>query len=178
GYGVERVPVMHNDFVIVGPANDPANISGADTAAAAFRRLTANRMPFISRGDSSGTHLKELAIWEAAGLKAGGRQYMAVGQGMGAVLQVAEQYQAYTLTDRGTYIAYEDKIELEILFEGDPMLKNPYHIIAVNPDKHAHVKHEAAIRYIEFITSAAGQEMIADFKIADQQLFYPDALAD
>jgi tungstate transport system substrate-binding protein len=175
GYGVDRKAVMHNDFVIVGPPSDPANVRQTEMANAAFRNIAQRGATFISRGDESGTHQKEKAIWKEAGIQPGGDWYLAIGQGMGAVLQVADDKQVYALTDRGTFIAYQEKIGLAILFEGDPLLQNPYHIIAVDPARHPHARYDLARRYIEFITGPEGQQLIRDFRVNGQQLFYPDA---
>ncbi|MCS3903685.1 tungstate transport system substrate-binding protein [Methylohalomonas lacus] len=176
GYGVDRTAVMHNDFVIIGPAEDPAGVKQTDTAAEALATIRETRATFVSRGDDSGTHKKEMQLWDKVGIEPAGDWYLAIGQGMGAVLQVAEDRQAYALTDRGTYIAYKDKIELEIASEGDKALYNPYHIIAVNPVKHSHVKYDLATDYIDFVTSEEGQRIIKDYRMQGQQLFYPDAM--
>lgn len=170
-----REPVMFNDFVIVGPQNDPAGIAGTDSAAAAFTRIAESEAAFISRGDDSGTHKKEMQIWSDAGIEPEGNWYSAAGQGMGAVLKLADEMQGYTLTDRGTQIAFQEKMQLVVQSEGDPILENPYHIMIVNPDKHHHVRDDLAEQYVNFITSDQGQQLIADFKINNQQLFYPNA---
>ncbi|MDX1519280.1 MAG: substrate-binding domain-containing protein, partial [Gammaproteobacteria bacterium] len=141
-----------------------------------LKRLAETQEVFISRGDDSGTHKKEKALWEKAGIEPGGDWYLAVGQGMGAVLKIADDKQAYTLTDRGTYLAYRDKINLNILVEGDTELFNPYHVIMVNPDKHPHVNREAAQAYIEFIRSETGQSIIRDYEVGGEQLFHPDVM--
>lgn len=178
GLGVDRAAVMHNDFVLVGPAHDPADISGVKSPAEALQKISEARAMFISRGDDSGTHKKEKDLWGKAGIKPSGDWYLAVGQGMGAVLQIADDKQAYTLTDRGTYIAYNDKIDLKILSEGDEVLYNPYHIIAVNPERHPHVKYDLATAYSDFITGEQGQKLINNYRLRGQQLFYPDAIPD
>jgi tungstate transport system substrate-binding protein len=175
GFGIDRRAVMHNDFVIVGPPSDLANVRQTEMASAAFRNIAQRRATFISRGDESGTHQKEKAIWKEAGIQPGGDWYLAIGQGMGAVLQVADDKQAYALTDRGTYIAYQQMLDLAILLEGDPLLLNPYHVIAVNPARHPHARYDLAKQYVEFITGPVGQRLIRDFRINGQQLFYPDA---
>jgi len=169
---------MHNDFVIIGPLDDPAGIAGASSAAEALQKISKEGATFVSRGDDSGTHKKEKQLWKDAGIEPGGDWYLAVGQGMGAVLQIADDRQGYALTDRGTYIAYGDKIDLEIISEGDEALYNPYHIIAVNPDKHPHVKYDLAMDYIEFVTSEEGQNIIRSYRMQGQQLFFPDAMLD
>lgn len=175
GFGVGRREVMYNDFVLVGPKDDPANVKGATTVAEAFRRLAAAKAPFVSRGDNSGTHRKELALWRAAGVTAHGSWYVDTGQAMGAVLRIADEKQACTLTDRGTYLAYGGKIDLAVLFEGDAALHNPYGVIAVNPARHPGVRHELAVRLIAYLTGPQGQRVIASYRKHGQQLFHPSA---
>jgi tungstate transport system substrate-binding protein len=175
GYFVDRRAVMYNDFVIVGPANDPAGIKDAKTAAEALTRIAESKADFVSRGDDSGTHKKELALWQAAGIAPKGSWYIAAGQGMGAVLKLADEKLGYALTDRGTQIAFAEKMDLVVLSEGDAALGNPYHIMAVNPDKHSHARYDLAKQYIAFITGETGQKLIADFQVNGQQLFYPNA---
>lgn len=175
GFFVDRKPVMYNDFVIVGPENDPAGIKEAQTAAKALAKIAESEADFVSRGDDSGTHKKELALWETAGIKPEGSWYIAAGQGMGAVLKLADEKLAYALTDRGTQIAFAEKMDLVVLNEGDEALGNPYHIMAVNPEKHPHARYDLAKQYTDFITGEAGQKLIADFKVNGQQLFYPNA---
>jgi len=172
---IDRKPVMHNDFVLVGPESDPASIKRAVTAVGALQRIANKHAVFISRGDDSGTHKKEKQLWQIAALKPEGKWYVAAGQGMGAVLKIADEKQAYALTDRGTQIAYSDKMGLKVLFEGDELLFNPYHVMAVNPKKHSHVKYDLASQYIEFVTGQEGQAIIAGYRKGGQQLFYPDA---
>ena len=174
---IDRTAVMHNDFVLIGPNNDPAHIMSAKTVIEALKRIANSQSTFISRGDDSGTHKKELQLWEQSQTVPKGEWYLAVGQGMGAVVRMADEKQAYTLTDRGTLLAYSDKISLAILFEGVPPLFNPYHIMAVNPKKHKGVRHDLAIKYINFVTSEEGQAIINHYRVKDQQLFYPDAIA-
>ncbi len=176
GFGVDRKAVMHNDFVILGPVSDPASIRAAATLTDAMHKISQGAVIFVSRGDDSGTHKKEKQLWGLAHVQPGGNWYRAVGQGMGAVLKIADEMGAYTLCDRGTYIAYQDKIDLKIVFEGDALLFNPYHIMAVNPQKHPHVRYSFAKKYIDFVVSEQGQKIIADYKKAGQQLFYPDAI--
>jgi len=176
GFGVDRKKVMHNDFVIVGPKADPAGLKAAKTAVEAFQKLSARKVPFISRGDESGTHQKEKAIWKSAGITPQGAWYVLAGQGMGEVLNMANEKQGYAVADRGTFIAFEKKIELVILSEGDPVLFNPYTVMAVNPKKHAHAKYDLAKKFIDFVTGAEGQKIIADFKLEGKQLFFPDAI--
>lgn len=175
GFGIDRKAVMHNDFVFVGPKTDPAGLKSADSVKSALRKISEHKAVFISRGDDSGTHKKELALWQAAAITPSGDWYREAGQGMGAVLRMTDDKQAYTLTDRGTFIAFQDKIDLVVLKEGDAALFNPYHIIAVNPERHAHVVYQLAKKYIDYVTGAEGQKIIADYKMAGQQLFYPDA---
>lgn len=176
GFGSNRQAVMHNDFIIVGADTDPADIQSTETALTAFKRIHEHQALFISRGDDSGTDKKEKALWAAAGLVPAGAWYAAAGQGMGAVLRIADDKQAYTLTDRGTYLALRDKLALKIVAEGDPVLFNPYHVIAVNPNRHPHIDAELAKSYIDYLTGEQGQQIIADFKLAGETLFYPDAL--
>jgi len=175
GYGVDRRDVMYNDFIIVGPKNDPAKIKETKTAVDAFKRLGEGKADFISRGDDSGTHQKEKELWKAAGIKPQGRWYIEAGQGMGPVLQMAFDKKAYALADRGTFIAYEGKLDLVTVSEGDRALFNPYGIIAVNPKKHPKVKYDLAKKFIEYVTGPEGQKVIADFKLNGKQLFFPDA---
>lgn len=177
GYGVNRRDVMYNDFVLVGPNDDPAAIRTMKHGGAALRRIAETASLFVSRGDNSGTHKKEIRLWEEAGIVPQGSWYREAGQGMGKVLQMAGEMQAYTLTDRGTWIAYADRIPLELLVEGDPNLHNPYGIIAVNPKRYHDVNYAAAMQFIAWITSAEGQALIRDFKIAGKPLFIPSAHA-
>jgi tungstate transport system substrate-binding protein len=176
GFGVNRRDVMYNDFIVVGPASDPAGIKGSADASAALKLIAANEAPFVSRGDNSGTHQKEKELWEAAGIKPQGQWHVEAGQGMGAVLQMADEKRGYTLVDRGTWLAYSDKLELAVLLEGDPRLFNPYGIIAVNPVLHPHVKYMQAMLLIAWFTSPEGQRLIGDFKIGGQSLFIPVAV--
>lgn len=175
GNGVNRRDVMYNDFVIIGPEADPAGIKDAQSAAEAFTKIAEAEAEFISRGDDSGTHKKEKIIWEEAGMTPEGTWYQEVGQGMGAVLTIANDKQAYTMSDRGTYLAYTEKIDSKVLFEGDPILYNPYGIIAVNPAKYPHVNYVYAMALIGWITSPEGQGIIKEFG-KDKfgiPLFYP-----
>lgn len=175
GLFIDRSAVMHNDFVIVGPESDPAGIASAKSATDALAKIATSGSPFISRGDDSGTHKKEKTLWVAAGIMPAGNWYQAAGQGMGAVLRIADDKQAYALTDRGTQIAYSDKMALKVKFEGDSALFNPYHVMAVNPENHPHVRYDLAKKYIDFVTSEEGQAIIAGFRKGGEQLFYPDA---
>ncbi len=178
GYGVDRTRIMHNDFVIVGPARDPAGVRGAGSAADALKRIAEARAAFVSRGDDSGTHKKEQALWKAAGLVPRGSWYREAGQGMGSVLRMADELRAYTLTDRGTYLAMEDKLELALLYAGDPALMNPYHVIAVNPGRHPHVNYDLARRFIAYLTGRRAQQIIAGYRIRGEPLFVPDAISN
>jgi tungstate transport system substrate-binding protein len=177
GYGVNRRDVMYNDFIILGPADDPAGIKGMKDAVAALKAIAGKEAGFASRGDDSGTHKREKILWKEAGIEPSGDWYMETGQGMGATLQVADEKRAYTISDRGTYLAYKGKIELEILVEGDTeRLANPYGIIAVNPAVHSHVNYVYAMALIGWVTSVEGQKIIGEFKQFGELLFYPTAI--
>ncbi len=178
GWGVERFDVMYNDFAIVGPAADPAGVKGMADAAAALEQIAAREVVFVSRGDDSGTHKKERSLWEAAGVDvvtASGTWYRETGSGMGATLSTASGMEAYTLTDRGTWISFKNKGPLAILVAGDDRLFNQYGVILVNPAKHPHVKAALGQRFVTWVTSAEGQRAIAEFKLGGQQLFFPNA---
>ena len=202
GYGTKRYAVMHNDFVILGPAKDPAGIKGLKNAAQALKKIANARAGFISRGDDSGTHTKEQALWKATGLtlerktstivKKGkkrevtfihpsglGQWYLSIGQGMGKALTLADEKQAYILADRGTFIKYkfgrDVPIDLDVLTEGDTMLANPYGVIPINPDKHPHVKFDLADEFARWLVSEKGQSLINGYRLLGKQLFYPDA---
>jgi len=178
GHGVRREDVMYNDFVIVGPSSDPAGIEGMTDAAQAFVQIAESASPFVSRGDESGTHTKEKAIWSAAGIEPSGDWYISAGQGMGAVLTMADEQQAYTLSDRATYLARTlEGTELVILVEGDPILFNPYGVIAVNPDKSEKINAELANQFIDWLISVPTQEKIGQFGVAEfgSPLFTPDS---
>ncbi len=175
-HGVNHRSFMYNDFVIVGPKNDPAGVRGMRDASAAFKRMAENQAPFVSRGDDSGTHKKELALWGAAGMKPQGSWYRAAGQGMGKVLQMAAELQGYTLTDRGTWLAMQRKLTLDVLVEGDERLANPYGIIAVNPNRYPDINYKGAMALIAWVTSPEGQAIIRDFKVHGQALFIPAAV--
>ena len=166
GHGVHREVVMYNDFVLVGPADDPVGVRGMPQTAEAFCRIAQAR--FIPRGDNSGTHLKEQAIWQAAGLQPSGVWYFSVGQGMGELLTLAAELQAYTLSDRGTYLTCTlQGIHLELLAEGDPLLHNPYHVIAVNPAKNPQVQGRLAEQFVEWLISLPTQEEIGQFRLQE-----------
>jgi tungstate transport system substrate-binding protein len=177
GFGVKRYPVMYNDFVVIGPKDDPAGVKGRDVVAA-LQAIRTKGAPFISRGDRSGTHLAELALWKDAGIditKDGGGWYKEIGQGMGAALNTASASNAYVLSDRGTWLAFKNRGDLAILVEGDKRLFNQYGVMLVNPAKHPTVKKEAGQRFIDWLVSPEGQNAIAGFRIEGQQLFYPNA---
>ena len=202
GYGKYRLAVMHNDFVVLGPENDPAGIKGVPVAQA-FEKIAHSDAMFVSRGDDSGTHAKEQALWRASGTRLAVKKteivkkgktvflsyeypvdleerYLSIGQGMGKVLTFSEEKQAYTLADRGTYLEYKfgrkQGLDLEILCEGGTILYNPYGIIPVNPEKYPHVNYEAADRFAKWIVSEKGQKLISDYKIQGYQAFFPDAM--
>lgn len=178
GHGERRYDVMYNDFVLVGPEHDPANVKDTDTVTDALKTIATAKAVFISRGDDSGTHKKEIKLWQSATTQPVGKWYREAGQGMGKVLQMAGELGAYTLTDRGTWLAYQDKSPLTIVLEGDEVLFNPYGIIAINHDKYPDINHEGAKTLINWITSEEGQKLIGDFKINDQPLFTPNAEAE
>lgn len=203
GYGTKRYAVMHNDFVIIGPEKDPAGIAGMKDGAAALHKIAKTGSKFISRGDDSGTHTKEQFLWKSTGLQlvqvsqqiikkgkkkevsssqpAGSENwYLSIGQGMGKTLTYADEKQAYTLSDRGTYIKYKygktPALELGVVCEGDELLANPYGVIPVNPEKHAHVKIDLATKFADWLTSLRGQTLINGYRLVGKQLFYPDAI--
>ena len=173
GHGTSRKAVMHNDFILVGPADDPAKIANAASAPDALTKIAKAEAPFASRADESGTHTKELSLWETAGIEPGGPWYIETGQGMGETLTISSQKQAYTLSDRGTFLA-TDNLDLELLVEGGKDLLNPYHVIVVRGDE---VNRECSQEFSDWITSAPTQRQIGRFGVADygQQLFVPDA---
>ncbi len=172
GYGVNRRDVMYNDFVLLGPPGDPAGVGKTSGAPDAFRAIAAKGSPFISRGDESGTHQKEKEIWASAGIAPRGAWYLEAGQGMGEVIMMATQKRGYTLSDRGTYIAFRKKTDLAVLQQGEKNLRNPYGIIAVSPKRHPHVKYDLAMKLIEFVTGPEGQSLIAGFKVDGEPLFF------
>jgi tungstate transport system substrate-binding protein len=179
GFGVKRYPVMYNDFVLIGPKNDPAGIKGSKDIVAALTTIKTKAAPFISRGDKSGTHAAELALWKAANIDVAGSNmgtwYKEIGQGMGAALNTASASNAYVLADRGTWISFKNKGDLIVAVEGDKRLFNQYGIILVNPAKHPKVKKDFGQQFIDWLVSAEGQRAIAGYKINGQQLFYPNA---
>lgn len=202
GYGTRRYGVMHNDFIIIGPPKDPARAKGLRNAAAALRKIAASRSTFVSRGDNSGTHTKEQMLWKSAGVKLEtksttivkkgkkrtirfvhpqglGKWYLSIGQGMGKTITFADEKQAYTLADRGTYIKYRHGrkigLDLDIVCAGDSALNNPYGVIPVNPARHPHVNFKLAEEFARWLVSPRGQSVIANYKLLGKQLFYPDA---
>jgi tungstate transport system substrate-binding protein len=178
GHGVRREDVMYNDFVVVGPEGDPAGIAGMTDAAAAMARIAQATATFVSRGDESGTHVKELLLWSAAGIEPQGDWYVSAGQGMGAVLTMADELNAYTLSDRASYLARTlQGTDLQVLVEGDSVLFNPYGVMAVNPDKGSHINDRAADAFIDWLVSVEVQQMIAEFGEVDfgHALFVPDS---
>jgi tungstate transport system substrate-binding protein len=177
GFGVKRHDVMYNDFVLIGPNADPASVKGKDIETA-LKAIKAREAPFISRGDRSGTHTAELALWKQAGIDIEaekGPWYRAIGQGMGAALNTASALNGYVLSDRGTWISFKNRGDLDILVEGDKRLFNPYGVMLVNPEKFPSVKKEDGQAFVDWLISAEGQAAIAGYQINGQQLFFPDA---
>lgn len=177
GFGVKRLPVMYNDFVIVGPKTDPAGARGKDVVAA-LGKIASGGQPFVSRGDKSGTHAAELRFWRLANLDVAASKpkgYQACGCGMGPALNIGSSTNAYVLTDRGTWLNFKNRGDLVILVEGDTRLFNQYGVIAANPAKHPHVKAALAQQFVDWVVSPAGQDAIAAYKIGGQQLFFPNA---
>jgi tungstate transport system substrate-binding protein len=178
GQGVKRFPVMYNDFVLIGPASDPAGVKGTNDIFAALKTIKNKAAPFVSRGDRSGTHVAELNLWNTAGIdiaKDKGLWYREIGQGMGAALNTAAAMGAYALSDRGTWISFKNKSDLAIAVEGDKRLFNQYGVMLVSPAKHPTVKQDLGQAFIDWLVSPEGQKAIADYKIEGQQLFYPNA---
>ena len=176
GFGVKRYSVMYNDFIIIGPKDDPAGIKGARNVAFALQSIKAKGAPFISRGDNSGTHIAEIKLWKDAGIdikKEAGPWYKSIGQGMGAALNVAAAIGAYVMSDRGTWISFKNKADLVIAVEGDKLLFNQYGVILVNPAKHPHVKKELGQQFIDWLISDEGRKAIADYKVDGEQVFWP-----
>jgi len=182
GWGVKRFPVMYNDFVLIGPKSDPARVKGKDIETA-LKTIRAKQATFVSRGDRSGTHSAELALWKAADIDVAaektagtlGPWYREIGQGMGAALNTASAMNGYTLSDRGTWLSFKNRGALDIVVEGDRRLFNQYGVMLVNPQKHPHVKKELGQQFIDWLISSEGQKAIADYKINGQQLFFPNA---
>lgn len=179
GSFVNRHDVMYNDFVIIGPPDDPSRVKGVKSVVDGFAKIAGSAAPFVSRGDKSGTHTKELELWQRAGIDPKGKKwYLEVGQGMEKTQRIANEKRAYALTDRGTWLATKDadKLDMVIVFEKDPLLFNQYGVMAVNPEKHKHVKYKDAMEFVNWIISKEGQQAIASFKDAlGNQLFYPNA---
>jgi tungstate transport system substrate-binding protein len=178
GFGVKRYPVMYNDFVLIGPKSDPAGIKGMTDVAEALKAVKSKGASFISRGDRSGTHIAELDLWKAAGIDIGKDKapwYKEIGQGMGAALNTASAANAYVLADRGTWLSFKNRGDLDILVAGDKRLFNQYGVMLVNPEKHPHVKKALGQAFIDWLVSPEGQRAIADYKINGQELFFPNA---
>jgi tungstate transport system substrate-binding protein len=178
GQGVNRYPVMYNDFVLIGPKSDPAGIKGMKGVGEAFQAIKEKHASFFSRGDRSGTHIAELQLWKDAGIdvdKDKGPWYKSIGQGMGAALNIAGAGNGYVLSDRGTWIHFKNKGDLQILVEGDKRMFNQYGVMLVNPDKHPNVKKDLGQQFIDYLVSPQGQKDIANYKINGEQLFYPNA---
>ena len=178
GYGVKRFDVMYNDFVIIGPKNDPADLAGTSDIIAALKKIQKSKAAFASRGDDSGTHKKERQLWKAAGIDIAahsGNWYRETGSGMGATLNVAAGMGAYVMSDRATWLAFKNKSNLKVLSEGDPLLFNQYGVMLVNPKKHAHIKEKSGKAFISWLTGPKGQAAIASYKLKGKQLFFPNA---
>lgn len=178
GFGVKRFPVMYNDFVLIGPKTDPAGVKGTKDIVAALNTIKSKSLPFISRGDKSGTHTAEINLWKVAGVDIAadkGPWYKEIGQGMGAALNTASASNAYVLADRGTWLAFKNRGDLVVVVEGDKRLFNQYGVMLVNPEKHASVKKELGQQFIDWLISGEGQKAIADYKINGEQLFYANA---
>jgi tungstate transport system substrate-binding protein len=174
GFGIKRLPVMYNDFVLIGPANDPAKVAGKEIMNA-LKNLAAANASFISRGDKSGTHAAELRYWKNANLENKGTGYKECGCGMGPALNIASSTDSYVLADRGTWLSFKNRGSMKVLVEGDSRLFNQYGVIAVNPAKHPHVKVDVAQKFIDWVISPIGQSAIASYKIGGEQLFFPNA---
>jgi len=177
GHGVKRIPVMYNDFVLIGPKADPAKVGGGKDVVDALKKIKDTSAPFVSRGDRSGTHMAEIDLWKSAGIdiaKDKGPWYRDTGQGMGPALNTASSMSAYVLADRGTWLSFKNRGELTISVEGDKRLFNQYGVILVNPEKHASVKQAEGQVFIDWVVSLEGQKAIADYKIGGEQLFYPN----
>ncbi|MGE6607470.1 substrate-binding domain-containing protein [Halomonas sp. NPDC076908] len=175
GYATQRLDVMYNDFVIVGPSDDPADISESETVSDAMQRIAESESPFASRGDDSGTHRAELRLWEDAGVTPQGGWYRELGSGMGPTLNTAAGMNAYSFTDRATWVAFENPQDLKLLFEGDEALFNQYGSLLLSEEQHPHLKHALAAQWHEWLVSEQGQQAIADFEVAGEQLFFPNA---
>ncbi|WP_254274972.1 substrate-binding domain-containing protein [Halomonas sp. 3H] len=178
GYGTERADVMVNDFVLIGPAGDPAGVGEAESIGEALARIAEVEAPFASRGDDSGTHRAEQRLWEATGIEPGGAWYRELGSGMGPTLNTAAAMDAYVMSDRATWVAFENRQDLTLLFEGDEALFNPYGSLLIDPERHPHLKHDLAGQWHHWLLSEEGQRAIADFTVNGQPLFFPNARAD
>ena len=178
GHGINRHNVMYNDFVLIGPRDDPARVAGTRDIAEALRKIHATRAGFVSRGDRSGTHAAELRLWQLAGIEintAKGRWYREIGGGMGPALNTASALNAYVLSDRGTWLAFKNRGDLHVAVAGDRRLFNQYGVMLVNPAKHPHVKREAALAFIDWLVSSEGQRAIESYRVGGEQLFFPNA---
>lgn len=176
GYGVERLPVMHNDFIIVGPTHELAGIGGMLDVSSAFKKVASSGGTFLSRGDDSGTHKQEMSIWRAIGIDPFGKDwYLETGTSMGKALKIASEKQAYTISDRATWLANKDKLKLSLLLQGDKLLHNSYHVIGINPTKHRGINHKATKSFIDWIRSPRVQNLIGDYRVEGEPLFVPDA---
>ena len=178
GFGVKRLPVMYNDFVLIGPKSDPAKIAGGKDILAALQKIAAAQAPFVSRGDKSGTHAAELRYWKAAGVDLDAKKgawYKDTGSGMGPTLNTASSMNGYVLADRGTWLSFRNRGDLAILVEGDQRLFNQYGVMLVNPAKHPHVKKDLGQQFVDWVVSARGQAAIAGYRIGGEQLFFPNA---
>lgn len=172
GHGVNRRDVMYNDFVLLGPNNDPAGVNGVKDVAAAMNKIATHKAFFVSRGDDSGTHTREKQLWKEAGVNPRGDWYLEAGRGMGEVIIMADERQGYTLSDRGTYLAFKEKTPLKVMVEGDKRLFNPYGVIMVNPQKHPHIKVDLATKFISFLISDQAKAFITSYRRGGEQLFY------
>lgn len=172
GFGVDRRDVMYNDFIVLGPDADPAKVVGTTDVAAAMARIADSKSTFVSRGDDSGTHTREKQLWKAGSVTPGGEWYLEAGRGMGDVIIMTNERQGYTLTDRGTYLAFMNKIDLKIAVQGDKRMFNPYGVIMVNPAMHGHVKVDLAKKFIDYLTSDEAKALITGFRKGGEQLFY------
>jgi tungstate transport system substrate-binding protein len=179
GFGETRQPLMYNDFVVVGPASGPAKLKGAASVKEAFQRLAQSQSPFVSRGDESGTHVKEKQLWDSAGIKPEGDWYIQAGTGMAEALRMADQKKAYTLCDRATYLSRQKSLDLKIVYEGDASLKNHYSVIVVSAQKNPQVRRDAARKFAEFVLSPEGQKILTEYGVSKfgQQLFFPEPAA-
>lgn len=172
GYGVDRRDVMYNDFIVLGPPDDPAKVIGTRDVAAAMLKIATTKATFVSRGDDSGTHTREKQLWQAAGVSPKGAWYLEAGRGMSEVIVMAEERQGYTLSDRGTYLAFKAKTDMQIVSEGDDLLFNPYGVIMVSPQRHPHTKVDLARKFLGYLTSDQAKTLITNFRKEGEQLFY------